>query len=215
MFELVIFDLDGTLLYTLEDLRDSVNYALSHFGFPNISLMRASANIGNGVKSLISLSCPAGTDENTINEVLSVFKNHYKGNMENKTRPYDGIVEMLEKLKQKGVKTAVLSNKFDEATKRLCANLLGDLIMFPVGEREGCPRKPSPLGVEYILGHFDCSNEKCALVGDSDTDIKTALNANITPIGVTWGYRGKEVLANAGAKIFANTPRELYSLLAD
>ncbi len=213
MFELVIFDLDGTLLYTIEDLKDSVNYALKQFDMPVVSLESATANVGNGVKNLISLCAPIGTDEETLDKILVIFKEHYKDNMENKTRPYDGIVGMLEKLKEKGIKTAVLSNKFDAATVRLCNNLIPDLIDLPVGERAGVPRKPSPEAVDYIINSLGCSKDKTVIVGDSDTDIKTGKNANIASVAVTWGYRSRELLVSSDANYMADTVDELTDIL--
>ena len=215
MIKLVIFDLDGTLLYTIGDLADSVNYALTKYGMPNVTLQEATANVGNGVKNLISLCAPEGTDEKTLNEILAAFKAHYKDNMENKTVPYDGIVEMLEELRKRDVKTAVLSNKFDAATKRLCENLLPDLIDIPVGEREGVPRKPSPDAVELIINECGVSKNECAIVGDSDTDIITGKNAGIKTVAVTWGYRPKEVLEKAFPDKIANTVNELQTILAE
>ena len=213
MTELVIFDLDGTLLYTIEDLRDSVNYALSQFDMPAVSLEAATANVGNGVKNLISLCAPAETDTQTLEKILSTFKEHYKGNMENKTRPYDGIVKMLEKLKEKGIKTAVLSNKFDAATVRLCEHLMPGLIDLPVGEREGVPRKPSPVAVDSIIQTLKCKKENSVFVGDSDTDIKTGKNADISTVAVSWGYRKRELLVSSGADYIADTVEELTEIL--
>ena len=215
MLKVVIFDLDGTLLYTVEDLCDSVNYALSSFNFPNITIDAATSMIGNGVKNLMTRAAPDGTDEQTVNDLLALFKSHYRDNMENKTKPYDGIVNMLSKLKSKGIRTAVLSNKYDAATKRLCDDLLTDLIDLPVGERPNRPRKPDPDGVMYILDQLSCKAGECALVGDADTDIKTALNAGVVPVGVSWGYRSVEALKSAGADIIADTTEQLYRILVE
>lgn len=213
MTQLVIFDLDGTLLYTIEDLRDSVNYALKQFDMPPVSLEDATANVGNGVKNLISLCAPKGTDEETLSEILLTFKEHYKGNMENKTVPYNGIVKMLEQLKEKGIKTAVLSNKFDAATVRLCNNLMPNLIDLPVGERVGVARKPSPEAVNEIIERLGADRNKTVFVGDSDTDIKTGKNANIATVAVTWGYRSRDLLASSGADYMADTVDELTEIL--
>lgn len=215
MVKLVIFDLDGTLLYTIGDLADSVNYALTKYGMPNVTLKEATANVGNGVKNLISLCAPAGTDEKTLDGILATFKDHYKDNMENKTVPYDGIVPLLEELHKKDIKTAVLSNKFDAATKRLCDNLLSGLIDMPVGEREGVARKPSPEAVDLIIKELDVPRENCIIVGDSDTDIITGKNAGIKTVAVTWGYRPKEVLEKAIPDKIANTVNELQTILAE
>jgi phosphoglycolate phosphatase len=213
MTELVIFDLDGTLLYTIEDLRDSVNFALKQYDMPTVSLEATTANVGNGVKNLISLCAPDGTDEQTLDEILSAFKEHYKGNMENKTRPYDGVAEMLIKLKEKGIKTAVLSNKFDAATVRLCNNLMPDLIDLPVGERADFPRKPSPEAVYDIIERLGMKCENTVFVGDSDTDIKTGKNAGVKTVAVTWGYRNRKLLEESFADYMADTVDELCEIL--
>ena len=213
MTELVIFDLDGTLLYTIEDLRDSVNFALKQYDMPTVSLEAATANVGNGVKNLISLCAPDGTDEQTLDEILSAFKEHYKGNMENKTRPYDGVAEMLIKLKEKGIKTAVLSNKFDAATVRLCNNLMPNLIDLPVGERADFPRKPSPEAVYDIIERLGMKCENTVFVGDSDTDIKTGKNAGVKTVAVTWGYRNRKLLEESFADYMADTVDELCEIL--
>lgn len=213
MTDLVIFDLDGTLLYTIEDLRDSVNYALRQFDMPMVSLEAATANVGNGVKNLISLCAPDGTDEQTLDRILSAFKEHYKGNMENKTRPYDGVVKMLAQLKEKGIKTAVLSNKFDAATVRLCNNLMPNLIDLPVGERVDFPRKPSPEAVYDIIERLGVKRENTVFVGDSDTDIKTGKNAGTKTVAVTWGYRSRKLLEESSADYMADTIEELCEIL--
>jgi phosphoglycolate phosphatase len=213
MTELVIFDLDGTLLYTIEDLRDSVNFALKQYDMPTVSLEATTANVGNGVKNLISLCAPDGTDEQTLDEILSAFKEHYKGNMENKTRPYDGVSEMLIKLKEKGIKTAVLSNKFDAATVRLCNNLMPNLIDLPVGERADFPRKPSPEAVYDIIERLGMKCENTVFVGDSDTDIKTGKNAGVKTVAVTWGYRNRKLLEESFADYMADTVDELCEIL--
>lgn len=215
MLKAVIFDLDGTLLYTLADLCDSVNYALSSFGFPNITEEQTMAKIGNGVKNLMQQAAPKGTDDAVIDEMLVMFKAYYKDNMENKTVPYDGITDMLVKVRENGIKTAVLSNKYDAATKRLCDNLLPDLIDLPLGEKEGIPRKPATDGVTYILSQLECNADECVFVGDSGTDITTALNSGMMPVGVSWGYRSVDVLLKAGATIIASTPMELGRIICD
>ncbi len=207
--KVVIFDLDGTLLYTVEDLCDSVNFALSKFGFENISIETCTKNIGNGVANLILLSSPDGTDEETRAKLLKIFKEHYRDNMKNKTVPYKGIAQMLRVLLDNGIKTAVLSNKFDEATKYLCQELLNGLIMCPVGERVGVKRKPAPDAVYAIMDELGVSKEETIYVGDSDGDILTAKNAGIRSVGVSWGYRPVELLIKAGADVIANTPDDI------
>ena len=140
--------------------------------------------------------------------------NYLKGcNMENKTRPYDGIVKMLSQLKEKGIKTAVLSNKFDAATVRLCNNLMPKLIDLPVGERADFPRNPSPEAVYDIIDRLGAERENTVFVGDSDTDIKTGKNANVATVAVTWGYRNRKLLEESFADYMADTVDELCEIL--
>ncbi len=209
----VIFDLDGTLLYTVEDLCDSVNYALRKYGYDTISIEQCTKNIGNGVANLILLSAPSSANDDERTALLKAFKEHYKNNMQNKTVPYDGITEMLETLVKAGVKTAVLSNKFDEATKMLCDELLGNLIMLPVGERVGVPRKPSPDAALEIINRLGTDKTSTIYVGDSDGDILMAKNAGIRSVGVTWGYRPVSLLIEAGADFIANTPDDIVKFV--
>ncbi len=209
----VIFDLDGTLLYTAQDLCDSVNEALSLYSLPHISVEQCIANVGNGVRSLIQRSSGIFDDDDKTDKMLAIFKSYYKENMEKKTRPYDGIVEMLKTLRRMGIKVAVLSNKYDEATKRLCDNILPGLIDIAAGECESIPRKPDPTGLCKVMDMLGVSCDETVYVGDSGSDITTAINARAVPMGVSWGFRSAESLASAGAEYIANTADEVVGYI--
>lgn len=208
----IIFDLDGTLLYTLEDLQESVNFALKHFGYKERTLDEVRNFVGNGVKKLVERSLPQDATEEQILDCLNVFKQHYGKNSSKNTRPYDGVVELLKYLKSKNAAVALNSNKYDAAVKDLCVKYFGDLVLYSVGESRDCPKKPSPEGVYKILNHFNISKKDAIYVGDSLIDINTAKNAQISSISVCWGYCDKDKLKEQGALIVSNT-RELQKEL--
>lgn len=209
----VIFDLDGTLLDTLDDLTDSVNFALDKNGFPLRTKDEIRRFVGNGVRVLIKRAVPEGTDGNAYEVCFSDFREYYIAHMEDKTAPYDGVCELLKDLKNEGFKTAIVTNKADFAAQDLCRRMFGKNIDVIVGSADGRPNKPAPDGVFYALGLLGESAENAVFVGDSDVDIQTAQNAGIEPIGVLWGFRDKDVIKKAGAKYFASTAKELKTLL--
>lgn len=204
----VIFDLDGTLLYTLEDLYLSTNYALNELSFPARSLNEVRTFVGNGVRKLIERALPAGCDEKTINRCLEIFKDYYSKNSNTHTRPYEGVLEVLNYLKNNNIKAAVNSNKYDAAVKKLCKRYFDDLISLSLGEGPNCARKPSPEGVYKILETLNCKKDKALYVGDSLTDIQTAKNAGIKCISVSWGYCDKDTLKSHN-HIVADNAKEL------
>lgn len=213
--KIVIFDLDGTLLNTLQDLTDSTNFALNRCDYPQRTLDEVRNFVGNGVLKLIERAVPENTSANDIQNCLEIFKEHYKNNMFNKTAPYSGIIAMLKKLKNDGYKTAVVSNKFDSAVKDLCIKYFGSLIDFSAGENElaGIRKKPAPDTVLKVLKEFNLSSDEAIYVGDSEVDIQTAKNANIDCISVLWGFKNKEFLLNNGAKILISKPDEIFRCL--
>ena len=211
----VIFDLDGTLLNTLEDLCDSTNFALNKFGYPSRTLEDVRGFVGNGVRLLIERAIPDGNKNPDVEKCLAVFKEHYKNNMYNKTKPYDGILEMLMELKLMGIQTAVVSNKFDAAVKELCKKYFGDLIQIAIGENEaeGIRKKPAPDSVFKAITDLKLRIENVIYVGDSETDVQTSKNADIHCIGCTWGFRDKSVLVEQGADYIINSPGEIPELI--
>lgn len=214
-YKTVIFDLDGTLLDTLEDLKDSTNAALSAFGCKERTLEEVRKFVGNGIRNLMLQAVEGGDENPEFENIFQYFKDDYKKNCKNKTKPYPGIMKVLEELKEKGVKLAMVSNKADFAVKELNSWYFKNLGMLAVGEREGVRRKPAPDAVFQILKELSTDKESAVYVGDSEVDIKTAENAKIPCISVLWGFREKDFLKENGGTVFVETPEELLNLLKD
>ena len=212
-YEAVIFDLDGTLLDTLEDLRSSVNHALRMFGFPERSLEEIRTFVGNGVRNLMLKAVSGGADEPRFEEIFAEFKRYYAVHWREATCPYAGVVELVEGLHRKGLKLAVVSNKSDAEVKNLCAEFFGGNILIARGEVPGVPRKPAPDSVLLTLEALGVSREKALYIGDSEVDVRTARNAAVDCVAVTWGFRSREELEAEGATVFINQPSELLSLI--
>ncbi len=208
-YKLAIFDLDGTILDTLDDLADSTNFALAAHNFPTRTKEEIRRFVGNGVRKLIERALPQDMAKEHTDAVLATFLAHYKTNCNNKTKPYDGILDMLRTVREHGCKTAVLSNKADAPVQTLIKLYFGDLIDYAAGEKEGIPRKPAPEGVHAILEHFGVTSKDCAYIGDSDVDVDTAKNAGMDYIGVDWGFRDRDELIARGGKTIAHTVCEL------
>ena len=169
--------------------------------------------VGDGVEMLIRRAVPAGTDEDATLTVLADFKTIYAAICEDHTRPYDGILAVLSALRDQGVRVAVVSNKFDAATKRLCTKYFGDLVEVAIGEKAGVRKKPAPDTVYEALRELGGSAQGAVYIGDSDVDIKTAGNCGMPCISVTWGLRDKEFLVENGATTLVRTPEELLSFI--
>lgn len=212
-YKAVIFDLDGTVLDTLEDLKNSVNYALSKNGLPERTLDEIRTFVGNGIKKLIERSVPENTDEALFNTVFSDFKAHYSENCAVFTKPYDGINDLLRELKARGIKTAVVSNKAHPEVVRLCDYYFNGLFESCAGEREGIRRKPAPDSVNDVIAKLGVEKIECVYIGDSETDVKTALNAEIDCVSVLWGFRDETTLRENGAAFFIKTCAELREYL--
>lgn len=212
-YRLAIFDLDGTILDTLDDLTDSVNYALIEYGFSVRTKEEICSFVGNGIRLLIERAVPDGIDEKSVDNVFEAFKSYYKLHCADKTKPYKGIVECLKKLRQQNIKTAVVSNKADFAVQELCEQYFAGLFDFSVGEREGIEKKPSPDSVNEVLNILNEMKNNAVYIGDSEVDVQTAQNAGLNCISVTWGFRKREFLVNEGAKIFADTPEDMLQLI--
>lgn len=211
MKKLAIFDLDGTLLYTLEDLRDSVNFALSQFGYQQKSLAEVQASVGNGVGRLVRLCMPENTSDEDFERCFAVFKEHYAAHCCEKTRPYNGIVEALKSLKNKGIKIGIVSNKFHSAAVDVVEYYFKGLYDAVKGESEKCRRKPSPDGVLQLIEEFHCSKDETIMFGDSDVDLQTAINAEIQGVAVLWGFKNERFLRDFGAKLLISNPSEIPS----
>ena len=212
-YQTVIFDLDGTLLDTLQDLADSTNYALSVHRMPARTLEEVRTFVGNGVGRLIHLAVPEGTPAEEEAACLADFRAHYLLNMENKTAPYPGVPALLEHLQAAGIRTAVVSNKFDGAVKGLCQNYFGDRLPVAIGESQGVARKPAPDTVFRALAELGAEPAGAVYVGDSDVDIATAQNAGLPCISVSWGFRDEDFLLAHGATEIVADPHGLYAAL--
>lgn len=210
-----IFDLDGTLLDTLQDLAASVNYALINSRLPEHSLEEVRFMVGNGVGKLIRRAVPSALTEEETLAVLAKFREYYIDHSEDTTLPYPGIMDMLQRLRSQGKKIAVVSNKFDAATKKLCAKYFPGLVDLAIGEDEanGIRRKPAPDTVLSVIDALGCAKDDCVYIGDSDVDIDTAVNAGIDSISVLWGFRDKDFLMQHNAQQFISSPDELAALL--
>lgn len=212
-YNTIIFDLDGTLLNTLDDLKDSLNYALERHGYEMRTLEEVRRFVGNGVEKLVQRALPSHASNEEVQKCLATFKDHYKDNMQNKTRPYDGIIDLLAKLKSRNYNMAIVSNKFDAAVKALVKDYFGDYINVAIGESATVKSKPAPDSVYVALKEFGSDIKDAVFVGDSETDVKTAKNAGIPCVGVTWGFRTRDVLINEGADYIIDTPDELIKIL--
>lgn len=209
---LYIFDLDGTLTDTLESIAYFGNCALAEHGLSEIPVNRYKKLVGDGMDMLVHRmldECDASTDEN-FNKVRTAYNRAYTSNMTHKTAIYDGIPEMLERLKCAGHKLAVLSNKPHHVTVPIVTELFGSECFDVVyGQREGCPKKPSPDGAIEIANILGYAPSDCIFIGDTNIDIYTGKNANMTTIGVLWGFRDREELEQAGANRIVKTPNEI------
>lgn len=212
-YKAVVFDLDGTLLNTLEDLCDSVNYAMRKKGYPERTLEEVRCFVGNGVEKLITRAVPERVNFEETQEVLNIFKEHYKINSQNKTKPYDGVMKLLEELKDKGFKMAIVSNKFNDAVKVLNKEFFGEYIEYAYGESETIRKKPNPDAVFKALEDLEVAKEDAVYVGDSEVDILTAQNAGLDCISVAWGFRSRQELEMSGAVSIIDEPMDLMDII--
>ena len=203
----ILWDLDGTLLDTLEDLVDAVNHTLAQFGYPARSTEEVRSCVGNGVRRLLSQAAPAGAD---VDALQAEFQIYYKGHCRIKTKPYDGIMEALAQLR-KEYPMAVVSNKPDVAVKPLCDEYFPGL--YARGESADCPRKPAPDMVYAAMAALGV--EQCVYVGDSEVDVLTAQNAGVLCLSVLWGFRDRDEIAAAGGKHFCEAPAQLKEKLEE
>lgn len=210
-YDTYIFDLDGTLLNTLDDLASSVNFALQSYGMPIHTRDDIRRFVGNGVRLLMIRAVPDGEKNPQFEEVFNTFRQYYMQHSLDTTRPYDGIQEVLSTLRQRGCRLAVVSNKFDAATKELCKYFFPHSIEVAVGEHEaeGIRKKPAPDTVIEALSQLGVSADNAVYVGDSDVDLQTAHNAGLPCISVLWGFRDKDFLLAHGATTFITSPQEL------
>lgn len=212
-YRAVVFDLDGTLLNTLEDLTDSVNAALAAFGQPQKTIEQIRTYVGNGIRNLMKRSVKDGEANPDFEKIFQKFREHYKEHCQDKTKPYDGIRDLLRTLKAEGIKMAIVSNKADFAVKELNEYYFKGFDMTAIGEREGIARKPAPDSVFQALQELGVSSDQAVYVGDSEVDLETAKRAGLPCISVLWGFREEELLKEHGAEHLARTADDLCSLL--
>ncbi len=208
-FDTYIFDLDGTLLSTLEDLAASCNYALRTNDMPERTIDEVRRFVGNGVKKLMERAIPQGLDNPAFAKTYQDFRQHYMHHNLDTTQPYPGVMEMLRSLRERGKRIAVVSNKFYAATQDLCRHFFGDLVDVAIGEREDIRKKPAPDTVLEALRQMNANREKAVYIGDSDVDIETAKNSGMPCISVLWGFRDYDFLVEHGATIFVSSPLQL------
>lgn len=213
MYQAVIFDLDGTLLNTLEDLRDGVNHALALAGYPERSLDEVRTFVGNGIAKLIERAVPEGITEKEREQVFQEFRTYYTEHCRVKTSPYNGIAELLSYLKEHGFLMAIVSNKNDAAVKELTKYYFADYIEVAIGEREGIRKKPAPDSVYEAIKLLGVEKEQAVYVGDSDVDRATAANAGLDCISVTWGFRDEAMLRELKPEYLIHSPEELISIV--
>lgn len=213
----VIFDLDGTLLDTLDDLTNSVNYCMEKYGGPIHDREEVRGKVGNGIYVLMEKALPGGRENPRYQDCMAAFQPHYREHMLDSTKPFEGIGELLLALQRSNYKMAIVSNKFDAAVKGLNRRFFSDMIPVAIGEAEdkGIRKKPAPDTVFQAMEELGSVPEECIYVGDSDVDIRTAQNAGMPCISVTWGFKTTEFLKEHGARVIVNSPEELLQAIRD
>lgn len=208
-YELLVFDMDGTILDTLEDLKNSTNYTLRLYNMPERTLDEIRAFVGNGIRRLIEQAVVAGTSDEQITVIHKDFMKYYEVHCADDTKPYEGIIDAIRHLRSLGYKTAVVSNKAHPAVLELCDQYFPGLFDLAIGERPDVARKPAPDMVHMALNHFNVSKENAVYIGDSDVDVATARNSELDMIAVDWGFRSRECLMEQGATTIISKPEEI------
>ena len=214
MINSIIFDLDGTLLNTIEDLANACNYALTTLGYETHEVEKYKTFVGNGRYKLVERMLPEGNRSiENIEKALDLFDSYYEKHMIDMTKPYDGIMEMLDCLINKSINIAVVSNKPHEFTTEVVKNYFGDRFEVVYGHKKNTKEKPDPWAVLEVIDEFKVNKDECLYVGDSEIDINTAKNAGVKSVGVEWGFRGKGELESAGANYIVNKPEQILEIL--
>lgn len=212
-YKAVLFDMDGTVLDTLDDLADSVNRSLREFDLPEVSRFQVGQSLGNGAKYLIRHCLPEGSDEALCVQVLAFYKPWYDAHCRIKTKPYDGILQLMEALRADGIRQAIISNKPDSAVQELAEAFFPGLMDVVIGESPAVKRKPSPDTVLAAARRMGLMASDCVYIGDTEVDLETARNAGMDCIPVSWGFRTEEQLCAAGAEEIIRSPEELKKKL--
>ena len=209
----IIFDLDGTLLDTIEDLTDALNHTLLEYHLPARTLPEVQSFVGNGLQRLLELSIAEGLDHPKFKEIFDSFKTYYTLHCKEKTAPYPGIMDLLKELHKRNVPMAIVSNKNDKAVKQLALDFFDGIIPVAIGERDGISKKPAPDTVFASLKELGQDAENAVYIGDSEVDLQTAANAGMDCISVSWGFRGRAFLEERKAETIIDTPRQILDFL--
>ena len=209
----IVFDMDGTVLNTIDDLTVSMNYVLDKFNMPGHTMEEYRMFFGNGIEFALRKSVPEDTPSDVIKEMISVFKEHYDIHCLDNTKPYDGILSLMNELKQQGYKMAIVSNKIDSAVKELNEKFFSGVVDVAIGEKPGIKRKPAPDTVLEALKELKSNINEAVYVGDSEVDFATAQNSGLPCISVLWGFRDRKYLEDIGADTFAEKPEDIIKLL--
>ncbi len=212
-YKVAVFDMDGTILNTLDDMTVACNHTLSAMGMPLRTMDEIRMFVGNGIPKLVERIAPAGTDEATLKKMLEIFMEFYSAHSMDKTGPYAGVPELLKKLKDNGIKLACVSNKADAAMRKLCDEFFNGLFDDAEGERAGVNKKPAPDMVWAALEKIGAEKKDAVYIGDSNVDYETAVNSEIDCISVSWGFRSREFLENLGSKCIVDTPEEVFDVI--
>lgn len=214
MINSIIFDLDGTLLNTIEDLANACNYALTTLGYKTHDVEKYKTFVGNGRYKLVERMLPEDKRSiENIEKALDLFDSYYENHMIDMTKPYDGIMEMLDCLINRGINIAVVSNKPHEFTTEVVKNYFGNRFEVVYGHKKNTKEKPDPWAVLEVIDEFKVNKDECLYVGDSEIDINTAKNAGVKSVGVEWGFRGKGEVESAGANYIVNKPEQILEIL--
>lgn len=216
-YKLAIFDMDGTILNTLDDLTDSCNVICQKYGFPTHTTEEFKFFVGNGIPKMIERALPKDISQDLYKKILSEYIEYYQDHCAIKTKAYEGLIPLIKKLKENGVITAVNTNKVESAAIDLCNDYFPALFDIISGSRPGMPPKPAPDGIFEILERAgmskeDASNKGAVFIGDSDVDMQTGINASLDVIGVDWGFRGEAFLREKGAKLIAKNPQDIFDI---
>ena len=212
-YDLIIFDMDGTILNTLEDLKNSLNYVLQQAGYQTRTLEEVRTFVGNGIRKTIERALPSDIEEEKVDELFSLFMDYYAIHNTDNTKPYNGVIELLKELKHLGYKTTVVSNKQDSAVKSLCKKFFTGLFDVEIGEKENIAKKPEPDEVNEVLKILNIDRTKSIYIGDSEVDIQTAQNSKMKSIIVDWGFRDRKFLYEHGAEVIVSNPSEILDII--